>query len=320
MYSRRDFGKIALAGIPASALLGAAIDSSVNGVRLGASTYSFRDFPRTQGQDIVDPVIKALQFCRVGEIELYSPTIEPAGAALPPEPPAPYGMPRPPRVPRTEEQARSREVQPRSSPEVADHRSRRALSGHSEEVRNRRRARDRLHRQLQRYVHRRGDRRYLPTCEVAGRRGNRNFDHPHHGRTRRALRRPPQILCGAAWQFQRRRHQPFRVGGKFYQRDGAVPLLQGESGHRSFHRGQLRRRGLHPRKPRAHHSPAYQRSQKRTTAPTSSLATATLPSNRCWHCSRRRSTPSGPLWSTNMPVFEPLAKKSNAAWTTCGPR
>jgi len=105
MISRRDFGKIALAGLPVSTLLGAAIDSTVNGVHLGASTYSFRDFKRTQGQDIVDPVIKALQTCGVGEIELYSPTIEPAGAALPPEPPAPYGMPRPPRPPRTQEQA-----------------------------------------------------------------------------------------------------------------------------------------------------------------------------------------------------------------------
>jgi sugar phosphate isomerase/epimerase len=105
MVSRRDFGKIALAGLPLASLSGATIDSTVNGVHLGASTYSFRDFPRTKGQDIVDPVIKALQFCKVGEIELYSPTIEPAGALLPPEPPAPYGMPRPPRVPRTEEQA-----------------------------------------------------------------------------------------------------------------------------------------------------------------------------------------------------------------------
>jgi sugar phosphate isomerase/epimerase len=105
MYSRRDFGKIALAGLPVSALLGAAIDSVVNGVHLGASTYSFRDFPRTPGQTIVDPVIKALQFCGVGEIELFSPTIEPAGAALPPEAPAPYGTPRPPRAARSEEQA-----------------------------------------------------------------------------------------------------------------------------------------------------------------------------------------------------------------------
>ena len=105
MVSRREFGKIALAGLPVSALFGAAIDSTVNGVRLGASTYSFRDFPRTQGQDIVDAVIQALQFCRVGEIELYSPTIEPAGEALPPEAPAPYGMPRPPRAARSEAQA-----------------------------------------------------------------------------------------------------------------------------------------------------------------------------------------------------------------------
>jgi len=105
MVSRRTFGKIALVGLPVQALLGATIDSTVNGVHLGASTYSFRDFPRTKGQDIVDPVIKALQFCKVGEIELNSPTIEPSGAILPPEAPAPYGMPRPPRAPRTEEQA-----------------------------------------------------------------------------------------------------------------------------------------------------------------------------------------------------------------------
>ena len=34
MVSRRDFGKIALAGLPVSALLGATIDSTVNGVHL----------------------------------------------------------------------------------------------------------------------------------------------------------------------------------------------------------------------------------------------------------------------------------------------
>ena len=105
MYTRRDFGRIALAGLPVSALLGATIDSTVNGVHLGASTYSFRDFPHEPGQDIVDPVIKALEFCGVGEIELFAPTIEPAGQKLPPEAPAPYGTPRPPRAARTEEQA-----------------------------------------------------------------------------------------------------------------------------------------------------------------------------------------------------------------------
>src|ERR1017187_9231876 len=105
MYTRRDFGKMALAALPVSALLGAPIDSTVNGVHLGASTYSFRDFPHAYGQDIVEPVIKALEFCGVGEIELYAPTIEPAGQKLPPEAPAPYGMPRPARAARSEEQA-----------------------------------------------------------------------------------------------------------------------------------------------------------------------------------------------------------------------
>jgi sugar phosphate isomerase/epimerase len=93
MYSRRDFGKLALAGVPFSMALAARIDSVVNGVRLGASTYCFRDFPRIPGQDDVEATVKALQAVGAGEIELYAPTIEPAGMPLPPEPPRPYGAP-----------------------------------------------------------------------------------------------------------------------------------------------------------------------------------------------------------------------------------
>ncbi len=104
MYSRRDFAKIALAGTPFAIACAAAIDSSVNGVLLGAITYSFRDLPRTPGQDNLDAIIQALQFCRIGEIELFSPNMEPAGQPLPPEPPTPYGMPRTARPPRTQEQ------------------------------------------------------------------------------------------------------------------------------------------------------------------------------------------------------------------------
>ena len=48
MYSRRDFLKITAAGIPLTAFA-AGIDSVVNGVRLGAITYSFRQMPRTAG-------------------------------------------------------------------------------------------------------------------------------------------------------------------------------------------------------------------------------------------------------------------------------
>src|SRR5436309_14394522 len=101
MVSRRDFVKMA-AAFPLA--LAAKIDSSVNGVRLGTITYSFRDLPRTPGQDNLDAIIQALQFCRIGEIELFSLNLEPAGQPLPPEPPTPYGMPRTARPARTEAQ------------------------------------------------------------------------------------------------------------------------------------------------------------------------------------------------------------------------
>jgi sugar phosphate isomerase/epimerase len=84
--------------------MAAGIDSVVNGVRLGTITYSFRDLPRTPGEDNVDAIIKALQFCGIGEIELFSPNIEPAGKPLPAEPPVAYGVPRPARAQRTAEQ------------------------------------------------------------------------------------------------------------------------------------------------------------------------------------------------------------------------
>ena len=71
---RRDFMKLA-AAMP----LLAKIDSVVGGVRLGTITYSFRDLPRPPGaDDAVDVMIKALTECGIGEIELFSPHVEPA--------------------------------------------------------------------------------------------------------------------------------------------------------------------------------------------------------------------------------------------------
>lgn len=103
MLSRRDFGRIA-AGLPAWTAFGAGTDSVVNGVRLGAITNGFRDFPRTPGKDNVDAVIDALRYCGIGEIELVSPNVEPAPRPLPPEPPVAYGVPRPTAAERTAEQ------------------------------------------------------------------------------------------------------------------------------------------------------------------------------------------------------------------------
>ena len=75
--SRRDFGRLVLAGLPISAAL-AKINSTVSGVQLGVCTYSFRSLPRT-GQDDVDTVIGALKDCGAGECELFSPQLEPGG-------------------------------------------------------------------------------------------------------------------------------------------------------------------------------------------------------------------------------------------------
>jgi sugar phosphate isomerase/epimerase len=81
MYSRRGFGKIVLAATALPTAFGGPIDSSVNGVRLGATTYSFQDLRRTTGEDNVGDIIEALTACGIGEIELYSANLEPAPAA-----------------------------------------------------------------------------------------------------------------------------------------------------------------------------------------------------------------------------------------------
>jgi sugar phosphate isomerase/epimerase len=72
MYTRREFGKLTL-----GALALPLIDPRVNGVRLGAQTYSFRDLPRTPGGDAVDAVVKACIECGIGEVELFAPQVEP---------------------------------------------------------------------------------------------------------------------------------------------------------------------------------------------------------------------------------------------------
>jgi sugar phosphate isomerase/epimerase len=75
MYSRRDFGKIALAGIPATALAQLhKIDSNIAGVQVGTQSYSFRDLP-------LDRAIAAIAEVGLGECELYAPHVEPRPAA-----------------------------------------------------------------------------------------------------------------------------------------------------------------------------------------------------------------------------------------------
>lgn len=116
MQTRRDFGKLAVllggAGIPLNARA-ARIDSIVKGVRLGTITYSFRDLPRTPGKDNIDDLIAALTACGIGEIELYSPNLEPApaSAAKPAVSGPSYGIAQGVRTPPTPEQIAQRKAE-----------------------------------------------------------------------------------------------------------------------------------------------------------------------------------------------------------------
>src|SRR3954451_20847230 len=68
MYTRRGFGKLALAGLPLSLAL-AKINSKIDGVQLGIQTYSFRDLPLAEA-------IQAIATDGLGACELFSPHIE----------------------------------------------------------------------------------------------------------------------------------------------------------------------------------------------------------------------------------------------------
>jgi sugar phosphate isomerase/epimerase len=80
MITRREFGALTLGGIVAGVRLkgdAALGDPTVNGVRLGVQTYSFRELPRTPGADAVETVIKAMTDCGLSECELFAPQVEP---------------------------------------------------------------------------------------------------------------------------------------------------------------------------------------------------------------------------------------------------
>jgi sugar phosphate isomerase/epimerase len=77
LFTRRDFGKLALAGLPLSMAF-ADINSKFKGVQIGAITYSFRSMP-----DPVD-IINAYKTIGLGEMELMSGDAEKlAGAPIP---------------------------------------------------------------------------------------------------------------------------------------------------------------------------------------------------------------------------------------------
>lgn len=73
MQSRRDFTKLAMAAIPASALFAkgnSKPNSKINGVQIGCQSYSFRDMP-------LDAALKAMVDVGLSECELWQGHLEP---------------------------------------------------------------------------------------------------------------------------------------------------------------------------------------------------------------------------------------------------
>ena len=103
-FSRREFGKLALAGLPLSLAFGD-INSKINGVRIGVQSYSFRTLS-------LDEAIKAMKDIGIGECELFSGHVEPRPQPLPGAPRPAQGQPSGPPTPEMREamQRRQEEV------------------------------------------------------------------------------------------------------------------------------------------------------------------------------------------------------------------
>jgi sugar phosphate isomerase/epimerase len=72
VYTRREFGKMTLAGMPLFCFRGP-INSRFDGVRIGVQSYSFRTMP-------LDAAIKAMAVIGIGECELFAGHVEPRPA------------------------------------------------------------------------------------------------------------------------------------------------------------------------------------------------------------------------------------------------
>ena len=79
-YSRRAFGKVALAGLPVAAAYAAKLSSTVGGVRIGTQTYSYRALHLSE-RFLYPAVIRSMTGNGLAECELFAPHIEPPKAA-----------------------------------------------------------------------------------------------------------------------------------------------------------------------------------------------------------------------------------------------
>jgi sugar phosphate isomerase/epimerase len=73
MYTRRHFGKLALAALPVAAA-SAKISSKIRGVQIGVATFSYNNLPL---QGLMDLIIQSMVDCGIGDCLLNPPSTEP---------------------------------------------------------------------------------------------------------------------------------------------------------------------------------------------------------------------------------------------------
>jgi sugar phosphate isomerase/epimerase len=82
-YSRREFGKLVAAGLPAAAFLGGRpLVGAAASVPIGVSTFSFDGLPHALGENNIAAVIAALAASGANLIELAATNLEPGGPDL----------------------------------------------------------------------------------------------------------------------------------------------------------------------------------------------------------------------------------------------
>jgi sugar phosphate isomerase/epimerase len=77
MYTRRHFGKLAMATLPVYSALGK-IGSKIHGVQMGVAGYSYNTLPR---QGLLDVIIQSMVESGIGDCLLFAPSTEPVDLA-----------------------------------------------------------------------------------------------------------------------------------------------------------------------------------------------------------------------------------------------
>ena len=77
MYTRRHFGKLAMAALPVYSAFGK-ITSKIHGVQMGVAGYSYNTLPR---QGLLDVIIRSMVESGIGDCLLFAPSTEPVDLA-----------------------------------------------------------------------------------------------------------------------------------------------------------------------------------------------------------------------------------------------